>query len=340
MTQAGRTSSTTLRKQRIKALAQALEAASDIAIVSHISPDGDTLGSALALWQALCLLKKSPKIYCEDPVPHLYRFLPGSEAVTTPNGEEQHELLVVVDCADRARLGSLQFLLDSSKTVGWIDHHINSEGEDYALGVVDVTASSVGEIMLDLVDALSVPLNVEIGECLYTAISTDTGNFCYSNTQGSTHRAVARLMDAGVKAERLAELLYRRRTLSKTKLIGAALSTLEMHKGGKLSIMTLPLSVMHEAGATDEECEGLIDYARDIEGVGMALFLRETQDAVKVSFRSKEQPLNVQQLAARHGGGGHHYASGCTLHGIGLLQAREMLKKEAEAMIEEAEKDA
>lgn len=318
---------------RIKALAEMLKGARDIAIVSHISPDGDTLGSALALWQALCLLGKHPHIYCADEVPHLYRFLPGSHQVTMPAPDAAHEALVVVDCADSKRMGPLAALLERCQTIGWIDHHLNSDGLKYELGVVDVSASSVGELMLQLIHALEAPLTTEVAQCLYTAISTDTGNFTYSNTSGDTLRATAQLLDSGVQPSRLSELLYRRRTLSKTRLIGVALTKLEVYLEGRLTVIPLSKQDIEQTGATDDECEGLIDYARDIEGVQMALFLRETGEGIKVSLRSKAEALNVQQLAAAHGGGGHHYAAGCTLRDVTLAKAHAMMVDEAGKMI-------
>lgn len=330
------TTRTNPNQAKINALAKTLANARDIAIVSHISPDGDTLGSALALWQALCLLGKQPYIYCAGEVPHLYRFLPGSEHVTQPAADAAHEMLVVVDCADSKRMGPLEGLLDRCQTIGWVDHHLNSDGLKYELGVVDVTASSVGEMMLQLIIALEVPVTKQVADCLYAAISTDTGNFSYSNTRGDTLRAVAQLVDAGAQPNQLAELLYRRRTLSKTRLIGAALSLLNVYLDGRLTLLALPMDTMQQAGATDDECEGLIDYARDIEGVEMAIFLRETPEGIKVSLRSKNQALNVQQLAAAQGGGGHHYAAGCTLRNTTLKQAAAYMMDEGIAMIKKA----
>ena len=276
------------------------------------SPDGDTLGSCLALRAALLGMGKEATVVCPDPVPVAVRFLVGAETVTGTEGiEPPKEAVIFVDCADHKRTGALQSVLEAAPHQFCIDHHgTNPKTTKDGDWVEEVSAT--GELILRLLHALNVPITKEIATALYTAIITDTGNFAYSNTTADAFRAAADLMAYGIDLPELNRVLFREMPLRKAKLIAYALDCMELSADGRLNLCAMPESALAAYGATKEDCEGLIDWLRDVDSVEAACFLKESGDAVRVSMRSKRF-CDVASIAKRFGGGGHVHAAGCTL---------------------------
>lgn len=294
---------------------QWIKAQEKILLVAHVSPDGDTLGSCLALYLALVSLGKSAQVLSEDPVPQAYRFLPGAANIKRPEemNEENVPAVIAVDCADRLRMGMAEPLFDRAKTTLNIDHH----GTNTAFAEVnDVRrAGATGELIYEIIRLLNVSVTEDMAVCLYTALATDTGNFSYSNTTPNTFRIMSELLETGFPLPEINRMLFRSTPLRKLKLQARALDKLELHCGGKVAISAISLSDFSDCGATAEDHEGVVDLLRDIDTVEAAAALRACEDGtVRVSLRGKRY-ADVSRVAVALHGGGHKLAAGCTICG-------------------------
>ena len=289
-----------------------IRAHDDFVLISHVSPDGDTLGSALALYQGLLFLGKKAQIVCADAVPAIYRFLPCSNEVIPPEKAKKTEAVIAVDCADYDRTGAAGALILPVTATLNIDHHDTNTNYLKANYVRHVAAA--GELIYGLLLNLAVPVSKPIAACLYTALVTDTGNFAYSNTTPDTLRIAAELLEAGIDLPELNRLIFRTKPLQKVKLLGRAIDTAEIHADGRISICALSKKDFADCGAAGEDTEGVIDSLRDIDTVEIAALLREDEDgSIRVSLRGKRS-ADVSKIASEFGGGGHRLAAGCTMH--------------------------
>ena len=280
------------------------------AITTHLRPDGDGLGSSLALnWILRALNKESEVISC-DLVPHSYRSLPGSSEIrTVPDLDKKYDAVFVIECSDVTRPG-LPGL--SEQVVVNIDHHTTTElfGN---LNWIDSTAAAVGEMIYNLARALGVRITPEIASCIYAALLTDTGSFHFSNTSERTFKIASELVKHGAQPAILSQAIFYQYPYAKIKLIGSVLSTLQCDESGKIAWITMTSNAMKEAGATEEDTDGIITYPLTIGDVEAAAFFRELEDSkYRVSLRSKNR-VNVAQVAEQFGGGGHKNAAGFTI---------------------------
>jgi phosphoesterase RecJ-like protein len=291
---------------------KAIERSASIVLISHIQPDGDTLGSGFALFRMLKKMGKSPRLCCDGDMPERYAPLFPPGILEEPGAcENAGGLVIAVDCADTARLGKCHKVFKRAAETVNIDHHITNEGFAHINYIAE--ASSVGEIIFELIRLCDVSLDADMAKYLYIAMSTDTGNFTYSNTGRKCLAYVSELVELFDLRE-TADVLFRRRSLLATQLIGRAISRLEIHDGGRIASVTLLDSDMKEFGATGADCENIVDFAREIEETLVAVFFRELPNGVKISFRSKGS-IDVGAVAALYGGGGHVNAAGCCANG-------------------------
>ncbi|HOV69206.1 MAG TPA: bifunctional oligoribonuclease/PAP phosphatase NrnA [Clostridia bacterium] len=286
-----------------------LSKAESVTLISHVNPDGDALGSAAALKLALENLGKKVYWFCDGVIPRNYSIIPGIESLMKPDSEHCAGVCVAVDSADIGRCGSARAIFEKAEETINIDHHVSNTL--YARHNHVVGASSTGEIMYRLITALGVKIDEPIAKALYIAISTDTGGFSYSNTTPETLRIVANLLECGMDSADISDKLYRCRTYAKTRLIAAALNNLVIR--GDIAYIKLAFADYIGSGAQEADTEGLVDYAREIEGMQVGFLARETENGeVKVSLRSNGD-IDVCVVAARFGGGGHKQAAGCTI---------------------------
>ena|SRR5437763_5994848 len=280
-------------------------------LTSHARPDGDAVGSLLALYQLLRHMGKTAQVIMSDAVPLIYTPLPYAEVILhsseVPENAPRAAIILECDSIQRTRLRGLEgrFLIN-------IDHH--SSGRNFAdINWIDVDACAVGEMIHRLASAAGVRVTPEIATCLYTAVLTDTGSFCYAGTDDHTFELALQLVRSGAKPVDIAHHVYFSNPTSKIRLLGAALSNL--HREGALAYMHISVAEMARSGGLEEDCEGLVNYALSIYGVEVALFFRELPDGrYRVSLRSKGQ-VNVAAVAEQFGGGGHTCASGCAVAG-------------------------
>lgn len=295
----------------------------ELALFSHVSPDGDCIGSMLALGFALEKMGKKVYYYNHDPIPDNLRFLPGVEKISNSLPTECPQTLIFIDCAEANRAGGDVEELVRSKTVINIDHHISNDlfGE---LNWVDSGAAATGEMIYYMIKKMGVPINEDIAVNLYTAIVTDTGRFSFSNTTAQSFRTAAELVEVGIDLAFINNILFEQKTLSQIKLLYKALANLQLLRDGKIAVIVLSRKDFEESGAEENLSEGLVNYARNIESVEAAVLLKELSSSeVKVSFRSNFW-LDVNKIAQKFGGGGHIRASGCTLN-LPLKEAKEKI---------------
>ncbi|MEG6615717.1 bifunctional oligoribonuclease/PAP phosphatase NrnA [Peptococcaceae bacterium 1198_IL3148] len=293
----------------------ALKASQNVIISGHITPDGDSIGSTIALGLALKKAGKKVTMASPDPLPDNYLFLPGADLVVHGLPAQQYDTFIVVDCSVPDRLGKhLVSLLNDGVTVVNIDHHA-SESTFGDLSYIDSQAAATGEIIYDLLVEMGTVIDKEMAINLYTAIVTDTGSFRYEGTSAETHRRVASLLECGVPVARLSKLIFDEKPLEVIKVLKEALPTLTVSQCGKVAWISFDWTSKEKTGAKDEHTDNLISYPRQIKGVEVALLFREqAPNMIKVGMRSNYY-VDVNQLAGLFGGGGHKRASGCQMAG-------------------------
>ncbi len=291
-------------------------------VTSHARPDGDAIGSALALAQVLRRMGKRAEVVMADGVPVIYRSLPLSDSVvhaSQVDGQFDAAIILECDSLQRTRLSGLEGLFQIS-----IDHHATAKPFAH-VNWIDCTAVATAELVFRLARAAQVNLTPEIATCLYTAVLTDTGSFGYSPTNACTFDLAKYLVEHGAEPSKIAQGIYFSAPFSKMKLLGAALSSLQ--REGAVTWMSITRNDMERCDALEEDCEGLVNYALGIAGVEVAIFFREAaQERVRVSIRSKGA-VDVAALAENFGGGGHECAGGFSTAGPVEAAAERVLSE-------------
>lgn len=285
-------------------------------VVSHASPDGDAIGSTLAMGLMLEELGKEVIFYNSDPVPYNFRFLEGAERLTDEiDPDWPADVTIVMDCAEKERVGGDFPEHGWADTIVVVDHH-KTWDEDFAdLYVREEEAAATGEVIYRVVACTGAPLTRAIAEALYCCIVTDTGSFRYSNTSRTTFRVAGELVEAGVEPWYMTSQIYENQPVGRLQLLGLVLDTLELSDCGRLAFLRIEDRMYRETQTGPELTDGFINYARSIKGVEVATQLREQGDRCwRVSFRSCGR-VDVSALAERFGGGGHHNAAGCVIEG-------------------------
>lgn len=304
-------------------------------ICGHEMPDGDSIGSVLAMRLLLSQIGLETRALTADGIPNIYGFLPGVEHFLQYTGEEEDfDVAVILDCTDIHRLGSGlgQFIRRQPLIIN-IDHHIsNLEFGTYNL--IDPNAAAAGEIVFRLITELKANLTPEIAVNLYTALTMDTGSFKFDNTTDKTHCIAAELYRTGIDVAEINSHLFAKKDFIQFKLLGYALAQLKTTAAGRIAWITIPLQVFHEMEAQEEHAEGIINYPRMVDGAEVGILFREISPGkFKVGFRSRLVDVNL--LAGKFGGGGHAKASGCTIEGT----VEEVEKKVLDLCIEHLTKE-
>lgn len=301
----------------LKQIVTLLESSNTIILTAHKQPDGDCLGSMLALYQHLVMMEKDVRMVLDDDVPALYHFLPGYEAISKPAVEPiTADLLIVLDASDIERIGKVKEYVNAP--ILNIDHHLsNTKFADY--WYINTQSAATGEIIFELLTLVQAKITASIATCLYTGIATDCGFFRYANTSVQTMRYAADLMEYGARPHMISEAMERT-SLESIHTLGKVLETLELHHYGKIATITLSADIVNTLDST----EGFINYPRVIDGVDVAIMFKVMKDdIIRVSLRSKI--LDVSQLALVFGGGGHARAAGCTVMGTMDKVKKEVL---------------
>lgn len=300
-------------KTEIAEIRDAILARSRFLISSHARPDGDSIGSQLAMAYALEAMGKDVRIVNADPAPEHYMEFPGVDRIEIARAVERTDVdaVIVMESGDLTRTGVSG--LEGRFTIN-IDHHQGNTNYG-SLNWVDESAAACGEMVFDLIEALGVPLTIEIATHVYLAILTDTGSFHYSNITPKTFDISRRTVEAGVNPAAMARRVFDQNSFGKLKLIGALLAEMDLLDGGRLAAMYLNDDIMNATGTTYNDTEGLINLpltAREIQAV--VFFKLGADGDIHVSMRSKYD-VDIRSVAARHGGGGHKNAAGFKVAG-------------------------
>lgn len=310
----------------------AIRGADNIVLATHINPDGDAIGSLLGMMYLALGLGKNVFAYMEEPASQLYRFLPGCGHIQTDldalqqfvDNAGENILAVSLDCGDRERLGKNGPRLMQIRPFMVIDHHQGNNGFG-DMAWVEPTRSSTGEMVFDLSLALGQDVNLEAAECLYAAITTDTGSFKYESTSEHTMTVARELILRGVNPARIASNLYDNYTLGRLQLLQEVLASLEMFHKDRIAVIRVTRNMLERTFTTMEDTEHFINLPRSVRSVRVAVFLKEVdENLVSVSMRAKGH-CNVATVAAQLGGGGHKNASGFRCHNQSIDAVRDML---------------
>lgn len=301
----------------------------DFLVVSHVQPDGDAAGSTFATAYMLQALGKRYTLINEGAIPEKFQFLGGAHSVVQyalQPPERKFAIVISVDCADFGRIGQVQHCLDDNVLLLNIDHHATNDAFG-AVNLVRADAAATVEVLYDLAVTLGIPFSAELNDCIYTGLLTDTGGFRYSNTSPKVLQIAADMLARGVKGHVLAETFLEKMTVPQVSLLRKGLSTLSFAHGNRVAWLSVSLNDLTDTGASNDDMDGLVNYARNVEGVEVGMLFKEKQPGVvKVSLRSGGQ-ADVAEIAKRFGGGGHVRAAGCTVSGS-LTEAIEQVVKE------------
>ena len=309
------TESTEVLTSDIERVADAIRAGDRFLLTTHENPDGDALGSLLAMHNILEALGKDSVMFLtakEFPLPVEYRFLPLEEVFHEPPADIADRVVIFLDCGNIDRM-PVDFLQNGENMVINVDHH-HDNTRFGSINLVDVEASCTAEIVYDLAGLLDVRLTPEIANALYVGVVTDTGKFMYENTDARSHRMAAGLIEAGVQVNEVYRRLYEHAPLEKLKLLARALEGITVLDDGRLSVTYISAEDYAATGASEALTEGIIDHLRTIDGAVVAAVVRDQADggraARKVSMRSTDGRVDVSAIARLHGGGGHRRAAG------------------------------
>ncbi|MCK4573547.1 MAG: bifunctional oligoribonuclease/PAP phosphatase NrnA [candidate division Zixibacteria bacterium] len=304
-----------------------------VLVVSHIDPDGDAIGSQLAFASYLRWLGKDVVSLRDSALPDKYRFLQGSESIVAIDDfviAGNIDTAIVLECPNLDRAGRVGSLIGEDTTIINIDHHADND-KFGRVNWIDPGASSVGEMIYDLIAVPGYQIDTATAEQIYTAILTDTGRFRFSSTSPKAFQIASELVAAGADPQKICDSVYYNMRPSAMRLIGKVLNSIEFHRDGAICLLKLTRDMLQSSGAEESDSDGLVDFALFSKGVRVGALLKEAgPETTRVSFRSRDG-INVAELAARFGGGGHVKASGCTLKG-GLQDSRKVIIK----MLEEA----
>jgi len=300
-------------------------------IVTHINPEGDCLGSQLALHSILKKLNKKAWCINAHKIPQIYFFMPGIETINHKVKEfrEMVDACIVLDCPSLERTGKAKDLIEKIGNIINIDHHISNSNFG-KVNWVDATSSSCGEMVYQMFENLGVDMSYEDAVNLYTAIMTDTGSFKYENVSSNTHLIAAKLLEKGVKPLDIYKAVYESKTLEEIKLLTESLKTLQLDSTGQIAYMVVTKEMLNRREKQHRSTEDFVNYPRAIQNAKIAILFKEdisSSRKVQVSFRSNSE-IDVNKLASKFGGGGHHKASGCTIENS-LEETKKMVLKEA-----------
>ena len=298
-------------------------------VSSHLNPEGDALGSALALASLLKRLGKKAMVANEGGIPKSYRFFPRVAPVLSgPDPKGKVEVAMVVDVPLLSRTGTVEKLIKQIPVLVNIDHHVSNHRFAH-INWVDPMAAAVGEMIYRLYRAFRVKPTRDEALCLYVSLVTDTGSFRYMNTTPAVHRMAAQLIATGVSPLRVSQVLYENRSSRDLRFLGDTLQGIRHTPDGKIAWLEVTNRMVKAHSPGPDVQDELVNFPRSIESAEIAFVVRETEEKGKIraSLRSKGN-VDVDRLARRFGGGGHKAASGCTIEGT-LLEARERLLKAA-----------
>lgn len=306
-----------------------IDKAESIVILTHENPDGDAIGTGLALYHALKQYGKNPDIIIPE-YPRTFEFLPGAEEIKKESDIEKYDLAISVDCATMKMLNGFSNYFENATVKVSIDHH-SSNTMFGDINYVSPDAPACAQILLVVLEYFKIEITKEIGTCILTGIITDTGGFKYSGVTAETFEFVAWLLNKGINVSKIYRKVLQTKTRANFELNRIAADRLEFFEGGKVAFTYITKEDEEKVNAENGDHEGIVETGRDIEGVEVSVFLRQTDKGCKVSMRSNEY-VNVSDVCILLGGGGHIRAAGATMQ-CTIEQAKEKILRQIKAVI-------
>ena len=309
----------------IDRILESLAPCKSVCVVGHVRPDGDCIGSQVGLTLALQNAGKKVTCWNQDPVPQKLAFMVPKNLVETPVPGRKFDCVIATDCASFERLGEVGPCVQNRKLFINIDHHASNTR--YAdVNWISAREPSTGELIFHLLKAANWPITPAIADCLFTAISTDTGSFQYPTTRPATYHAAAELVKRGANLAKICNEVYQSYPLSRVRLLQHAYNHFRLTHDDQVAYFWLKKADYLRTGADPSDSEGLIDHIRDIEPVVVACVFEEVEPALtRISLRSKSERVNVNEIAQQFGGGGHHAAAGARIPGKPLSVQRQVI---------------
>lgn len=303
----------------------AIREAKSICVVGHMRPDGDCIGSQLGLTLALRAQDKKVVCWNQDALPAKYRFLDPDKVVSKPKSGEQFDLVIAVDCASYERLGTVAEFIKNRASLINIDHH-ESNTRYGDVNWISPREPSTGELIHRMLKAARWPITKQIADCLFTAVSTDTGSFQYATTRPGTFHVGAELVTRGANLARICNEVYQSFPLSRARLLKLVYNKFKLTHDDRIAYFWLKQADLSRTGAETNDTEGLIDHIRAIEPVVVACVFEEVEpELTRVSLRSKNKAVNVSDIAGLFGGGGHPAAAGARIAGRPMSVQRRVV---------------
>ncbi len=306
-----------------------IDKAESIVILTHENPDGDAIGTGLALYHALKQYGKNPDIIIPE-YPRTFEFLPGAEEIKKESDIEKYDLAISVDCATMKMLNGFSNYFENATVKASIDHH-SSNTMFGDINYVSPDAPACAQILLVVLEYFKIEITKDIGTCILTGIITDTGGFKYSGVTAETFEFVAWLLNKGINVSKIYRKVLQTKTRANFELNRIAADRLEFFEGGKVAFTYITKEDEEKVNAENGDHEGIVETGRDIEGVEVSVFLRQTDKGCKVSMRSNEY-VNVSDVCILLGGGGHIRAAGATMQ-CTIEQAKEKILRQIKAVI-------
>ena len=298
---------------------EVIKKAQTIVILTHENPDGDAVGSSLAMYMALKEMGKNPDIIIPE-LPRVYNFMPCANEIKKEGSIEPYDLAIAVDSATIKMLNGWSNYFETAKVKITIDHHsTNTMYADY--NFVNPDAPACSQILISIIDYFGVNISKEIGTCILTGIITDTGGFQYQSTTPETFEFASELLKKGVNVSDIYKRVMNTKSRANFELRRRAIDRMEFLEGGKIAVTYITKQDEEEVNAESGDYEGIVEEGRSIEGVEVSIFIRETAKGFKASLRSNSY-VNVSDVCLMFGGGGHFHAAGCT-----ITQSLEQVKE-------------
>ncbi|MEL7646861.1 MAG: bifunctional oligoribonuclease/PAP phosphatase NrnA [Sedimentibacter sp.] len=302
-----------LMKNDVQEILDIINKSENICIAGHKAPDGDCIGSVMALYEFLKHQNKSTDVYIDGKIPYNYVDFMDENALMEEVSQKDYDVLFILDCSDADRLGKFGDVVSRVQKTVCIDHHKTNQA--YAdINIIDPDMSSTGELLYDILKLSGLEITKKAATLIYVAMLTDTGRFSYSNTSAQTHRKAAELIELGVDVSEIDNIIYNSKPANVVKAFIDCTSGIELHFGGKLGIAAITQDILEKNKVDMGDIDGIVEFIREIREVEVSCVLKETTDSfTKVSLRAKND-IDVSEVSVKFGGGGHKKAAGFELN--------------------------
>ncbi len=297
-----------MMKNDVEKIFNLINSSDKICIAGHKAPDGDCIGSVMALYNFLKPLNKNISVMIDGTIPFNYRAFVDENIISENYDNEEFDLLFVLDSSDRKRLGKFEGLLEHSKKTVVIDHHVTNEGFG-DINIIDPAMSSTGELLYDVFKLADMEISRKTAVLIYLAVLTDTGKFSYQNTTAQTHMKAAELIDLGVNVSEIDNIVYNSKPANIVRAFIDCVSGFELYYDNMLGITAITKEILNKNNAQMADVDGIVEYIREIKEVEVSCLLKENDSGTKVSLRSKNK-VDVAAVSLKYKGGGHAKAAG------------------------------